>query len=35
MTLKRMVTGLVAAGVVAVLVRTFPDMKRYLKIRNM
>ncbi|WP_425457805.1 DUF6893 family small protein [Catellatospora sichuanensis] len=35
MTLKKMVTGLVLAGVAAVLVRTFPDVKRYLKIRSM
>ena len=35
MTLKKVVTGLVLAGVAAVLVRTFPDVKRYLKIRSM
>ncbi|GAB4061344.1 hypothetical protein GCM10028775_80470 [Catellatospora paridis] len=35
MTVKKMMAGLVLAGVAAVLVRTFPDVKRYLKIRSM
>ncbi|MFC7244565.1 DUF6893 family small protein [Catellatospora aurea] len=35
MTLKKVMAGLVLAGVTAVLVRTFPDMKRYLKMRSM
>ncbi|WP_407924651.1 DUF6893 family small protein [Catellatospora vulcania] len=35
MTLKKIVAGLVLAGVTAVVVRTLPDMKRYLKIRSM